>query len=64
MSEDLNNTSVDTSSEVRQRLADRLGFLLAKRWIRTQQQSELMHAENQSRSFESKKGEISIRVEP
>ena len=60
MSEDLNNTALGTPTDVRQRLADRLGFLLAKRWIRIQQQRELRREENQSPCGESKPPKLSM----
>ena len=43
-----NACSIDASirSEVRQRIADRLGFLLAKRWIRLHQDLESGGEEN------------------
>jgi hypothetical protein len=59
MPKDLDNTNLGTATEVRRRLADRLGFLLAKQWIRVQQQPQLGRGENESRSSESKQPNVS-----
>ena len=46
MSTNVCSTDASIRSEVRQRIADRLGFLLAKRWIRLHQDLEMGGEEN------------------
>ena len=45
------STDPSNCSEVRQRIADRLGFLLAKRWIRLQQDQEIGGEENSAQHY-------------
>jgi hypothetical protein len=43
------HTDTSDHSQVRERVADRLGFLFAKRWIRKKQPLELRGEETRSR---------------
>jgi len=44
-SEDSDKIDSKTRAEVRRRLADRLGYLLARQWLRTHQHPELDRAD-------------------
>ena len=44
MKQPRNAPDLTSQADVRARMADRLGFLLAKRWMRIQRESEANHA--------------------
>ena len=56
MSEDHGTDTPEVRAESRRRVADRLGFLLAKRWLRLQQNRDIACADRRLESDEAKQG--------
>ena len=55
-----NHLELASQTDVRARLADRLGFLLAKRWLRIHRESESIHTKKAFSVDGSKQGKLEL----